>query len=175
MRLYFVYTMVQKSQKWPKTQIKGSCLNRANFRKSERWQKSTVRWWLPGTQQDRESENEYWTTVPHHEFVRCSQSAGCVHCNFGISERTWKEKNNVTWQASRHSVIHMPLTCILTAPYSVRQFCPPPYLAVAVMVCVCACVRACVCVYVSVCACVSQSKNCQTNGKHDKRYRRYFK
>ena len=28
MRLYFVYTMVQKSQKWPKTQIKGggSCL-----------------------------------------------------------------------------------------------------------------------------------------------------
>ena len=23
MRLYFVYTMVQKSQKWPKTQIKG--------------------------------------------------------------------------------------------------------------------------------------------------------
>ena len=29
MRLYFFYTMVQKSQKWPKTQIKGggSCLN----------------------------------------------------------------------------------------------------------------------------------------------------
>ena len=28
MRLYFFYTMVQKSQKWPKTQIKGggSCL-----------------------------------------------------------------------------------------------------------------------------------------------------
>ena len=23
MRLYFFYTMVQKSQKWPKTQIKG--------------------------------------------------------------------------------------------------------------------------------------------------------
>ena len=31
MRLYFVYTMVQKSQKWPKTQIKGgSCLNHGN-------------------------------------------------------------------------------------------------------------------------------------------------
>ena len=27
MPLYFFYTMVQKSQKWPKTQIKGSCLN----------------------------------------------------------------------------------------------------------------------------------------------------
>ena len=26
MPLYFFYTMVQKSQKWPKTQIKGSCL-----------------------------------------------------------------------------------------------------------------------------------------------------
>ena len=31
MPLYFVYTMVQKSRKWPKTQIKGgSCLNTAN-------------------------------------------------------------------------------------------------------------------------------------------------
>ena len=27
MPLYLFYTMVQKSQKWPKTQIKGSCLN----------------------------------------------------------------------------------------------------------------------------------------------------
>ena len=26
MPLYALYTMVQKSQKWPKTQIKGSCL-----------------------------------------------------------------------------------------------------------------------------------------------------
>ena len=29
MPLYFVYTMVQKSQKWPKTQIKGGVLHRA--------------------------------------------------------------------------------------------------------------------------------------------------
>ena len=27
MPLYFFYTMVQKSKKWPKTQNKGSCLN----------------------------------------------------------------------------------------------------------------------------------------------------
>ena len=27
MPLNLFYTMVQKSQKWPKTQIKGSCLN----------------------------------------------------------------------------------------------------------------------------------------------------
>ena len=34
MPLYLFYTMVQKSQKWPKTQIKGgggSCLNTKNF------------------------------------------------------------------------------------------------------------------------------------------------
>ena len=38
MRLYFVYTMVQKSQKWPKTQIKGgeSCL-KAGVDRSEAW------------------------------------------------------------------------------------------------------------------------------------------
>ena len=35
MRLYFFYTMVQKSQKWPKTQIKGGSFSRArlNFRR----------------------------------------------------------------------------------------------------------------------------------------------
>ena len=32
MPLYFFYTMVQKSQKWPKTQIKGGpALKRLNF------------------------------------------------------------------------------------------------------------------------------------------------
>ena len=43
--------------------------------------------------------------------------------------------------------------------------------------CVCVCVHmgvlACVCV--CVCVCVTMKKKCQTNGKHDKRYRRYFK
>ena len=31
MPLYLSYTMVQKSQKWPKTQIKGSCLKWTNL------------------------------------------------------------------------------------------------------------------------------------------------
>ena len=38
MPLYLFYTMVQKSQKWPKTQIKGgSCL-----KKSSIWKKSFI-------------------------------------------------------------------------------------------------------------------------------------
>ena len=41
---------------------------------------------------------------------------------------------------------------------------------VCVCVCVCACVRVCVCV--RVCMCVTMKIKCQTNGKHDKRYRR---
>ena len=32
MPLYLFHAMVQKSQKWPKTQIKGSCLKRTNFK-----------------------------------------------------------------------------------------------------------------------------------------------
>ena len=31
MPLYLFYTMVQKHEKWPKTQIKGSCLNLIHF------------------------------------------------------------------------------------------------------------------------------------------------
>ena len=61
-------------------------------------------------------------------------------------------------------------------------------------VCVSECVGACVCVSVCVCVCVRarararmhvracmcvcvfhNEDKCQTNGKHDKRYRRYFK
>ena len=44
-------------------------------------------------------------------------------------------------------------------------------VCVCVRVCVCVCVRVCVCV----CVCVTMKKGCQTNGKHDKRHRRYFK
>ena len=35
MRLYLVYTMVQKSQKWPKTQVKGGPA--LSFRKASAW------------------------------------------------------------------------------------------------------------------------------------------
>ena len=44
MPLYFFYTMVQKSQKWPKTQIKaGSCLNPSSFEKrAQNWLSFTL-------------------------------------------------------------------------------------------------------------------------------------
>ena len=136
--------------------------NRANFRKV--WASTEVYSMLMVTWHRARMREREWI-LDHRtpswirpSILRCSQSAGCVHRNFGISERTWKEKNNVTWQASRHSVLHMPFTCLLTVPYSARQFGPPPYLAAAVMVCVCvrACVRACACM--RVCACVTMKK-----------------
>ena len=46
-----------------------------------------------------------------------------------------------------------------------------------VWVCVSLCVWESVCelVWACVCVCVTMKKKCQTNGKHDKRYRRHFK
>ena len=58
MPLYFVYTMVQKSQKWPKTQIKGgSCLK----------DNSVFFWTLLILRRIKKSEAPFWRQIQEQE------------------------------------------------------------------------------------------------------------
>ena len=133
MPLYFFYTMVQKGQKWPKTQIKGgSCLNSAALFFGI---KTVLKWCCANPFSDllglKNGENvllgTWWPGTLHVVAVGNPATFASQGQSVSVQPTVWHWKDVCVCVCVR--------VCVCTC----------------VCVCVCMCVCVCVCVYVCVC------------------------
>ena len=113
--------------------------------------------------------NELGAVTAVHQRAWCCHCCACL-CITSIAA-PWFEKQLICYQNSAIFRSVFSGVLLLNSVLTVREHAANSHQSKVTV-----CVRVRVCVCVCVCVCVTmKKKRCQTNGKHDKRHRRYFK